>query len=163
MGTALTTVIMILGLVLAITGLIGSILPMLPGPPLSYMALIVLSFAKDWEPFSATFLITMGALTVLVLVLDYVVPAVTAKKFGASKLGVWGAAIGLLIGFFVFPPFGLFIGGFAGAVVGELIMGREGGRALHAGWGVFVGNVVNAGLKICLSAIMLFFYVKEMF
>jgi hypothetical protein len=92
-----------------------------------------------------------------------VVPAVTAKKFGASKLGVWGAAIGLLIGFFVFPPFGLFIGGFAGAVVGELIMGREGGRALRAGWGVFVGNVVNAGLKICLSAIMLFFYVKEMF
>ena len=163
MDPILTTSLIILGLILALAGFIGCILPILPGPPFGFIALLILSLAKDWEPFSVTFLLIMGGLTVLVTVLDYLIPAAGAKKYGASKWGVWGSLIGLVVGFFVFPPLGMFAGGFAGAVAGELLAGREGGKALRAGWGVFVGNLVGMGLKLALNGVMLFFYMKEMF
>ena len=135
MNPILTTILVVLGLLLVVAGFVGCILPILPGPPLSFIALLLLSFAKDWEPFSVTFFIVMGGLTILVTVLDYLVPAVGAKKYGATKFGIWGSIIGLFVGLFVFPPFGLFLGGFAGAVVGELLAGRGGREPLRAGWG----------------------------
>jgi uncharacterized protein YqgC (DUF456 family) len=159
----LTTAIIIIGLLLAILGLIGCVLPMVPGPPLGFAALIILSFVKNWEPFGTIFLFVLGGLTGLLLLLDYVVPALGAKKYGASKLGVWGSVIGVLVGLLAFPPFGMFVGGFAGAVVGELWAGKAGDKALRAGWGVFLGNLANTGLKMALSAAMLFFYIKAMF
>lgn len=155
--------LIIFGLILAIVGLIGCVLPMVPGPPLSYIALITLSFARNWEPFSATFLLVMGVLTVLTLVLDYVVPAAGAKKYGASKWGIWGSVIGMIVGIFVFPPFGLFLGGFGGAVAGELLAGKGNEAALRAGWGVFIGNVVGTGIKLGFCAVLLFYYVAKMF
>lgn len=159
----MTTALIILGLILVLAGFIGCILPILPGPPLSFIALIILSYAKDWEPFSVTFLIVMGGLTGLATILDYVIPAAGAKKYGASKFGMWGSVLGLLIGLFVFPPFGMFIGGFVGAVVGELLAGREREKALRVGWGVFVGNLAGIGLKMAFCGVMIFFYIKEMF
>lgn len=162
MDTFLTIFLVGLGLMAAVAGFLGCIIPVLPGPPLSFVALIILSFAKAWKPFSLTFILVMAGLTVLVTVLDYVVPAAGAKKYGASKFGVWGSFLGLIIGLFAFPPFGMFIGGIAGAVTGELLAGRKGKEALRAGWGVFMGTVLTIGLKMSLSAVMLFFYVKEM-
>ena len=155
-------VLIILGLLFALIGLIGCILPVIPGPPLSFFALIILSYAKDWEPFSTTFLIIMAGLTILATVLDYVVPAIGAKRYGASKLGVWGSIIGMLIGFFIFPPWGMLIGAIIGALAGELAGGKKGKMALQAGWGVFVGNIMGIGLKLAFSGAILFFYIKEM-
>lgn len=163
MDPILTTSLIIIGIILALAGFVGCILPILPGPPLGFLALLLLSFTKNWEPFSTTFLVVMGILTALVTVLDYLVPAAGAKKYGASKFGVWGSLAGLVIGFFFFPPFGMFVGGFVGAVAGELLAGRAGRTALRAGWGVFVGNLFGMGLKLGLSGVMLFFYIKEMF
>ena len=163
MDTALTIFLIALGFAVSIAGFVGCLLPILPGPPLSFVALILLSLAKDFAPFSLTFLLVMGGLTVLVTVLDYVVPAAGARKYGASKFGVWGSLMGLIVGLFVFPPFGMFIMGIAGAVLGELVAGRKSGEALRAGWGVFIGTLATIGFKMSLSAVMLFFYVKEMF
>lgn len=159
----MTIAFIILGLLCALIGLAGCILPVIPGPPLSFLALIILSFAKNWEPFSATFLIIMAALTILVTLLDYVVPVFGAKRYGASKLGVWCSVIGMFTGVFFFPPWGMLIGAFVGAMAGELLAGKEGKESLRAAWGVFVGNVVSIGLKLALSGAILFFYVKEMF
>ena len=159
----LTTSLIIFGLILALAGFVGCILPIIPGPPLGFIALLVLSYTKNWEPFNVTFWVIMGGMTVLVTILDYLVPAAGAKKYGASKFGVWGSLIGLFVGFFFFPPFGMFVGGFVGAVAGELLAGREGRKALRAGWGAFVGNLVGMGLKLGLCGVMLFFYIKEMF
>ena len=159
----MTIAIIILGLILAVSGLVGCILPIIPGPPLSFIALIMLSYAKNWEPFSATFLIIMAALTILVTLLDYVVPVFGAKRYGASKLGVWCSVIGMFTGVFFFPPWGMLIGAFVGAMAGELLAGKEGKESLRAAWGVFVGNVVSIGLKLALCGAILFFYVKEMF
>ncbi len=163
MDSAFTITIIILGLILAVSGLIGCIFPIIPGPPLSFLALVILSYAKNWEPFSAIFLIVMGGLTVLAFILDYVIPAAGAKKYGATKFSIFCSVIGMVIGLFVFPPFGLFIGGFVGAVAGEIYVGKAGKDALRAGLGIFVGNLISLGLKLGLCGVMLFFYVKEMF
>lgn len=144
-------------------GLAGCILPIIPGPPVSFLALIILSLAKNWEPFGPAFLMIMGGLAVLVTILDYVVPVVGARKYGASRLGVWCSIIGMLIGVFLFPPFGVFIGGFVGAMVGELLAGKEGRQSLRAAWGAFVGNLVNVGLKLAYCGVIIFYYVREMF
>jgi uncharacterized protein YqgC (DUF456 family) len=162
MGSALTVTLITLGLILALLGLIGCLLPVIPGPPISFLALIVLSYAKNWEAFSITFLVVMGVLTVMVVVLDYIVPAGGAKRYGASKMGVTGSIIGMLAGVFVFPPWGLFVGAFVGASVGELIARKGGKEALRAGWGVFVGIMVGTGLKLAFTGVILFLYVKEL-
>ena len=130
---------------------------------MSFLALFILSFAKNWEPFSAGFLVFMGILTAAALTLDYAVPVVGSKKFGASKYGVWGSIMGMIIGLFIFPPFGLFVGGFAGAIVGELYAGKAGNVAFRAGIGVFLGSLASIGFKLALCGLMLFFYVVEMF
>jgi uncharacterized protein YqgC (DUF456 family) len=159
----LATVVIILGLLFALIGLIACILPVIPGPPLSFLALILLSFAKNWEPFSSTLLISMAGLMILVTLLDFVVPAVGAKRYGASKSGMWGSMIGMFVGLFFFPPWGMFLGAFMGALAGEIIAQKEGKRALRASWGVFVGTMAGIGLKLAFSGVALFFYIKEMF
>jgi len=159
----LTTTLIILGLILAVMGLIGCILPIIPGPPLSFISLLILSLARDWTPFSPTFLIVMGALTAITFILDYIIPVVGARKYGATKYGLWGSILGMILGLFFFPPFGLFLGGFIGAMAGELLAGKKGDEALKAGLGVFIGTLLATGLKFGLCGVMLFFYLREMF
>ena len=105
----------------------------------------------------------MAGLTIVVSILDYVVPASGAKKYGASKLGMWGSIIGMSLGLFFFPPWGILMGGIVGALVGELVAGKEAGKAFRASWGIFVGYMVSTGLKLAFSGVLLFFYIKEMF
>jgi uncharacterized protein YqgC (DUF456 family) len=155
--------LIILGFLLSVVGLVGSILPVLPGPPLSFAALIILSIARGWEPFGPAFLVVMGSLTAVVTILDYAAPALGAKRYGASKLAVWGAVIGMVVGILVFPPWGMVLGAFLGALVGEGITQRNCGRMWRAGWGVFVGTLIGTGVKLALSGIMLFFYLIKMF
>ena len=163
MNTVAVAIMIIVGLVLAIAGVVGCLLPMMPGPPLGFIALLIISFARNWEPFSTTFLVVVGAVTALTLLLDYVLPVMGARKYGASRLGFWGSMFGVLVGMFVFPPFGMIIGGFAGAVAGELCAGSAGRSALRAGWGVFAGNLLGIALKTGLSVIMLFLCVTALF
>ena len=157
------TTIIILGLLVSLTGFVGCIVPIIPGPPLSFLALIILSFAKNWEPFSPAFLICMAVLTIAVFVLDYIIPAGGARKYGASKSGVWGSIIGMPLGFFMLPPWGILIGGMVGALAGEFIAGKERKMAFRAAWGIFVGYMASTGLKLVFSGVLLFFYIKEMF
>jgi hypothetical protein len=159
----LNVALIIIGLILAISGMVGCILPVIPGPILSFSALILMSWVKSWQSFSQTFLIVMGILTGLLLLLDYIAPALGAKKYGASKRGLWGSAIGMIIGIFFIPPWGMIVGAFIGALVGELAAGKSGRKALRAGWGILIGNVLVIGLKLAFTAVVLFYYIKEMF
>ena len=155
--------LIILGFLCALTGLVGCIFPIIPGPPLSFLALILLSLARNWEPFSSTFLLIMGGLAVLVSILEYVVPVVGAKKYGASKPGIWISMIGMLVGVLFFPPWGMLIGAFLGALAGEVLAGKKGRKSLQAAWGAFVGNVVGIGFKLAYCGAIIFFFVKELF
>jgi uncharacterized protein YqgC (DUF456 family) len=150
-----------LGGILMIVGILGCILPVLPGPPLSYAGLLALHFTK-YADFSSTFLITWGCVTIIVTALDYVVPIWGTKKFGGSKSGMWGAGIGLVIGIFLLPPLGIIIGPFAGAVIGEALTGKNTSDSFRAGLGSFLGLLVGVGIKLASSIIMTFYFVKEL-
>ncbi|NIM57379.1 MAG: DUF456 family protein [Candidatus Aminicenantes bacterium] len=156
-------ILIILAVICVIIGIIGCIVPGIAGPPFSYASLILLSIAKRWEPFSAKFLIIMAVVTVIVTALDYILPAAGAKKYGASKLGFWGAIFGMIIGILFFPPLGMIIGAFIGAIVGELLRGKQSFEALKAGWGVFMGVMLGVLLKLIATGIMTFYFIRALF
>ena len=155
--------LVILGAILQLVGLAGCVLPWLAGPPFNFLGLILLSVAKGWKPFSPTFLIVMGVLTVMTMALEYAMPLAGTRRFGASKRGFWGSFIGMVVGALVFPPFGLVAGAFAGAVAGELSAGKDRSSALRAGWGVFAGTMAAMAVKLVVSGIMTFYFVRALF
>lgn len=146
---------------LMIVGIAGCVLPVIPGPPISFLGLLLLHFSKYTE-FSFEFLLLFGAIAVIVTVLDYIVPIWGTKKFGGSKRGMWGAAIGLIIGVFILPPIGIIVGPFAGAVIGEATTGKSSKQAFRAGLGSLLGLMMGVGLKLAASLIMTFYFVKEL-
>jgi uncharacterized protein YqgC (DUF456 family) len=105
----------------------------------------------------------MAVIMGIVLLTDYVLPIAGAKKYGASKYGLWGSIAGVILGLFVFPPWGMIFGAFVGACVGELVAGKDSRSALRAGWGVFMGNIASAAVKLTYCAVVLFFFVKALF
>lgn len=112
-------VLIVLGAICLLIGLLGSVLPVLPGVPLSYLGLWLLHWTER-ASFSWQFLTVWAVVVVVIQVLDYFIPAWGTKKFGGTKWGVWGSTIGLLLGFLM-GPLGIVLGPFVGAVVGELL------------------------------------------
>ena len=152
--------LIITGFLLMILGVAGSLLPVLPGPPLSYLGLLLLHFTTKIN-FSSKFLISWGIITILVSILDYIIPVWGTKFFGGSKYGVWGSIAGLLAGVF-FPPFGIMIGPLIGAIAGEIIAGNK-GNALKAGFGSFLGFIVGTIVKLTVSFIMFYYFIAALF
>lgn len=146
--------------VFILIGLIGCVLPALPGPPLSYIGLLLLHFSI-YGNFSNTLLLLLAVFSALVVVLDYAIPVWGTKKFGGSKYGQWGAMLGLIVGIFL-GPLGIIVGPFAGAFVGELIVGTNVNTALKSGLGSFVGFLVGMGLKLIVSGIITYYFIKEL-
>ena len=149
------------GIILLIVGILGCVLPMLPGPPMSYFALLLLHFTKGHQ-FEVKFLVIWAVITTIVVILDYLIPVWGTKKFGGSKQGVWGSVVGLVLGLFVFPPFGIILGPFIGAVIGELVAGKETGAAFKSGFGSFIGFLAGTFVKLIASGLMTWYFVKEL-
>ena len=152
--------LIIAGSILMLLGIAGGLLPILPGPPLSYLGLLLLHLTASVE-FSTKFLISWGIITVLVSIFDYIVPILGTRYFGGSKYGIWGSVAGLLAGMF-FPPLGLIIGPFMGAVAGEIIAGNK-KNALKAGFGSFLGFLAGTIAKIFVSLVMLWYFIAALF
>lgn len=150
------------GIIFIIVGLIGCILPIIPGPPLSFIGLLFLHFT-GFRDFTSNFLLLMGIVAIVVTIIDYIVPIWGTKKFGGSKAGVWGATLGLIVGIFFFPPIGIIIGPLAGAVIAEMIRGKEFNKSFRAGLGSLVGFLLGTGIKLIASGIMTYYFFKELF
>jgi uncharacterized protein YqgC (DUF456 family) len=142
-----------------IGGLIGCLLPFLPGPPLSFVALLIMQLRSD-PPFTAKFLWIWAGITVVVSILDYVIPLYGTRRFGGTSYGIWGCTIGLIVGLF-FPPLGLIIGPFAGAFVGELVGNSNTDQALKAAWGSFVGFLFGTLLKLVACLVMFYYLITS--
>jgi uncharacterized protein len=151
----------VVGGLLLLVGLIGCVLPFLPGPPLCYLGLLVQQL-KDTDPFSAKFMWIWAAITVVVLILEYVIPVYGTKRYGGTKYGMWGCAIGIVVGIFM-GPLGLIIGPFAGALVGEMVGNADSQKALRAAFGSFLGFVAGTLLKLVVCLIMAYYYVRSIF
>jgi len=151
----------ILGSIFMLVGLIGCLLPVLPGPPLSYIGLLLLQLMEE-PPFTIEFMIIWLVVTIVVVALDYVVPAYGAKRYGGSKYGVWGTIIGLIVGVFIFPPFGIIIGPIAGALIGEYMSGKDSKKAMRAAFGSFVGFLLGTFIKLVASSVMTYYFVYSL-
>ncbi|MFH1297750.1 MAG: DUF456 domain-containing protein [Bacteroidota bacterium] len=150
-----------IGIVLLILGIAGSFIPVLPGPPLSYLSLLLLQFSS-YHPFTVRFLVIWAIVTAAIVILDYVVPAYGTKVFGGTRKGQWGAVFGVFIGIFFLPPIGIIVGPFLGALVGEMLAGKQSGEAFKAALGSFLGFLAGTFMKLALSLIFVYYFISAL-
>ncbi len=146
------------GILLCIAGILGSVIPILPGPPLNYIALLLLHFTNTHR-FTERFIITWLIITLIILILDYMIPIWGAKLSGGTRTGIWGATIGLIAGLLFFPPLGIIIGPFIGAVIGEIIAGKNMDIAIRSGTGTFIGFLAGTIAKLVVAIIMTVYFI----
>jgi len=148
-----------IGFLFVMLGLIGSFLPVLPGPLTSWLGLLILYFTSI-VPRNYTFLGITLAIAILIWILDYIIPAIGTKRFGGSTYGVYGTTIGLLIGLFSPIPFGILLGAFLGAFIGEMLHDKKNTRrAFRASIGSLLGLITSATIKFTVAVVyaVLFF------
>jgi len=142
--------LLVIGLILIIVGIVGCVVPGLPGPISGWLGLLVAMLSKvipmDWQFLSITLLVA-----IVISVLDYFIPAIGTKKFGGSKYGTYGSIIGLLVGIFAPIPGGILIGPFVGAFIGEYIKNSDAPQATKAAFGSFIGFLVSTGMQLIVS------------
>lgn len=156
----LETIAIVIGSIFVLVGIAGCVLPILPGPVLIFLGLLVLALLKDFSsPLTPTLMIVMAILTVVVTIGDYMIPLWGAKKYGTSKWGIWGSVAGMAIGL-LFSPFGMLLGAVIGAVAVEWLVQKEKGKAFKAGWGVIVGSLLGAVLKLGVSGMMTYYFIR---
>ncbi|NOY48247.1 MAG: DUF456 domain-containing protein [Chlorobi bacterium] len=143
-------------------GIIGSMLPILPGPLTSWIGLLIFHLT-DAVPMNWTFLGITLAIAILVWLLDYIIPALGTKKFGGSKAGMVGTTIGLLVAIFfpIFGVFGIIVWPFIGAYVGELLNKSNSDRALKAAFGSFLGFLTSTFIKFVVAVIYLGLFIVK--
>lgn len=158
---ALDITLIILGIICTLAGIAGCIIPAVPGVPLNYLGIILLHLTSRVQ-FSNDFLIVSAIVVIIVQLLDYYVPVWGTKKFGGGKKGAWGSAVGIVAGMFIFPPWGIIIFPFVGAVIGELIDNKELSVAAKAGFGAFLGFLAGTLMKLVVALILTFYFFKEL-
>ena len=149
--------LLITAFVFVILGIIGSFLPVIPGPITSWVGLLILHLTNT-VPINKSFLIITFAVALLVWVLDYIIPAIGTKRFGGSKHGVIGTSLGLIIGLIAPIPGGIIIGPFLGAFVGELVYQNNSERALKAAFGSFIGFLTSTFIKFIVAIVYFGFF-----
>ena len=158
----MVTVIFIIAFVLLILGLLGSIIPGLPGPPLSFIGILLIHFFTGTQ-FSTSFLLTWAVIVVLVFLLDYFMQVWGVKKFGGGRKAILGTFLGLFMGL-LFPPVGLLIGPFIGAFIGALLeVQGDNTRALNVAIGSFIGFVTGTILKLVVSSVLLYYAIHNIY
>ena len=153
--------LIVFAVILGVVGIIGSIVPGLPGPPISWIGLLLAFFgrriAESDNEITLTCLLIWLAITLIVTVLDYIIPAKFTRMVGGTKAGSWGAMIGLLVGI-IFTYIGMIAGCFLGALIGELVFGKkEAGASFKSALGAFAGVMAGTGLKLITTVTMMFY------
>jgi uncharacterized protein len=143
----------LLAAALIVAGLIGAVLPNLPGIPMIFGGIWLAAAVDDYHHLSTTWLIALGVMAAFGVAMDFIAASLGAKRVGASSLAVWGASIGTVVGLFFGLP-GLILGPFVGALVGELFSSRSVLRSAHVGLGTWLGLLFGALVKLVLSVSM---------
>lgn len=150
--------LLILSVILIITGLIGSFIPIIPGPITSWFGLFTLSQIQNF-PNNNTLLITTFVIGITIFILDYFIPIIGSKYFGGSKYGIIGTSIGLLIGLISPVPFGIIIGAFLGALIGEILAGKQLSEGLKPAMGSLIGIITSSVIKFFTAVSFLVIYI----
>lgn len=155
-------ILIILGIVCLIVGLLGCIIPMIPGPPISYAGILLLHLT-DKVQFTTSQLLLWLLIVGIVQTVDYFTPIVGSKYSGGSRSGSWGCLIGTIIGVVFFSPWGIIVGPFVGAVLGELMGNRGMNDALKSGFGALIGFLLGTVLKVVVSGYFVWHFIKALF
>lgn len=154
------TTLGVIAIICGIIGLLGTIVPVLPGTIISYAGLLCISFSS-YSELSTFMLVAWGIVAVAVIVMDYVLPGYFSKKFGGTKAGVTGATVGTILGIF-FGPIGIILGPFFGAVLGELMAEKlTFNQALKVGFGSMMSFLVGTLFKLVVGGFMLYYIIKD--
>lgn len=159
------TLLEFFALLAGVIGIIGSIVPGLPGPPVSWVGLLLVYVGENsgGHPVTTTALFVWLVVMILVTVLDYVVPAQFAKVTGGSKAASWGAVIGLFVGMVV-PPVGMILGSLLGAFFAEMLSADKSAlESAKASLGVFFGFIAGTGMKLIVSGMLMYYIVVGCF
>ncbi len=145
-----------------VVGLIGCFVPILPGPPIAFVGILLLQLCEK-PLFSTWALIVWAVFIVFITFLDYWFPIYGTKVFGGSKWGANGALIGMIVGMFV-GPIGIFVGAFIGAYIGELLNGNNNSKSLNAALGSFLGFLAGTLAKaITVGLLLIYFFIGLIF
>ena len=160
------TVLIILAFVCLAIGVAGSILPGLPGPPLSWVGVLLASLSTI-APCSTAMLVGTAAIAAVITVLDYVVPSLSTKRYGGSRYGIWGCNIGLVVSIVGLPfgPQGLLgvvMWPFVGALVGEYLNKHDLKPAMRAAFGAFIGFLSGTLMKVVYCVAMLVWVIVKL-
>ena len=150
-----------ISLIFMVLGILGSFLPILPGPLTSWVGLLILHFTKA-VPMNYTFLVITFSVAFGIWILDYIIPAVGTKRFGGSKAGIIGTSLGLIVGLLSPIPGGIIIGPFLGALIGELINKSEFNKAVKAALGSFLGFLASTFIKFIVAIIYFGFFIIKL-
>ncbi len=148
-------ILLIIVLIVMIIGLLGVVFPFLPGLSLIFVSYAVYGFVTSWQEVTILSTIIMAAVVFISLGIDFFAVGIGAKKYGASRSGVWGAILGGLLGVVIFNFFGLVFGPLIGAFIGELIDGKPHPLAMKATMGSVVGLLAGSFIKIIIGVIMI--------
>lgn len=140
----------IIAVIVMLVAVAGTVVPVLPGLPLSWLAMLLFGFIEKFERLDARFLAITFAIVIATEAADYFTKAWGARRYGASKAGTWGAVLGGFAGLF-FLPVGLLLGPFLGVLIAELLAGRTTDESLRAGWGGLIGTVGSIAIKITVA------------
>ena len=152
-------ILLVISFVFIILGILGSFLPILPGPAFSWLGILFLYFV-DSIPFNYTIVIVLFIITVVITILDYFIPAQGTKRFGGSKYGVWGTNIGLIVGILTPIPFGFILGPFLGAFIGELLFdSKDLKKALKSASGSILGFLASTFIKFIYAMCFMGYYI----
>lgn len=152
-----------LTVLLVIAGVLGTFLPVLPGTPLIVVGALITGFRTDFTVITVKDLLILGALSLFAEGVDYLFSLIGAKKFGASKAGLFGGMVGVFIGLLTLGPIGVFVGPFVGAVLAELLVGRSVDEAIRVGFGSIIGVLGGMLMTFLISLVMAGYVLLKIF
>jgi uncharacterized protein YqgC (DUF456 family) len=151
---------LILGGLFLLGGIAGSVLPIIPGPPIAFLG-VVFAQLSNRIIIDNQWMWILGISAVVITIIDYVIPSYFTKRYGAHKLSTVLSLVGMIVGLLFFPPFGLIIGPFIGAFIGELMAGRIWKQGIKSAWATFIGFLFGTMLKLVYASYCIFVVISS--
>ncbi|HOW23754.1 MAG TPA: DUF456 domain-containing protein [Sedimentibacter sp.] len=152
------TLALVLAIIMFLIGLIGTILPALPGVLLIFGGMLVYGFMTGFASLSIWFFVMQLLVMAVIFIVDFIASVVSTKKYGGSKQAAFGAAVGTILGVIILGPLGIIIGPFAGSVAAEVLLGKEIKQAVKVGFGSLVGVMGGTLFKLAAEALMIIYF-----
>tara|TARA_B100000989_G_scaffold282172_1_gene246990 strand:+ start:1737 stop:2234 length:498 start_codon:yes stop_codon:yes gene_type:complete len=149
--------ILIIGFLLCLIGIVGSFIPIIPGPATAWLGILLLNLTSVVE-FNLNFILITLTVAISVGILDYIIPILGVKKLGGTKSGQIGTTVGLIMALIILGPIGIIIGPFLGALLGEMSEKKSFQDSIKPAFGSFIGVIAGSVIKFLISLSFLFFY-----